>query len=390
MRYRVNAYGVYPFDDTHIGIQINVPITLITESGSNELDDISKRKVEEALRLIVDESAKEVFCSSMQKARIYNIYGANYGWDCMIVFEKPSGKTINTTDHFTIEFDWGEAPSDNAKEATIGTSPDATVSTTVFGWLKSIRDYLVGIVTTSPYAKENTLTSRANDIAQTLGQNNDTAFSDSLYGATKTIKNSLDDSTNGLTAIKTKLNEHNTEVVTTHPYAKEATLGATHDSNVSSTVFGWLKSIRDFLIGIVTTHPYAKEATVDGVSASLGTDSGNETAHAKLTALATALSALSTQINTTAPYAKEATLGTSSDAKTVGTVFGKIANLLDVLSSLSTELGTDANNVSVQTKLDALLNALGECSFERNNDGADTWTLVLDRMSSVNNNILDV
>lgn len=369
MRYRVNSYGVYPLDNTHIGIQVDVPISLTTINGSNELDDVSKRKVEEALRLIVDETAEEVFCSSMQKSRIHNMYGSNYGWDCMVVFEKPSGKTISNTDHFTIEFDWGESPSDNAKEETIGASPDTSVSTTVFGWLKSIRDFLVGVVSTNPYAKESSVHNS---------------------GTNHTAIGMLEDESNGLAAIKEKLDEHNTEVVTTRPYAKEATLGTTQDSSVSSTVFGWLKSIRDYLVGIVTTHPYAKESSVDSMSGSLGVDSANGTVHAKLTALATALSALSTQINTTAPYAKEATLGTSSDAKTVGTVFGKIANLLDVLSSLSAELGTDANNVSVQTKLDALLNALGECSFERNNDGADTWTLVLDRMSSVNNNILDV
>ena len=45
-------------------------------------------------------------------------------------------------------------------------------------------------------------------------------------------------------------------------YAKEATLGASQDTSVSTTIFGWLKSIRDFLVGIVTTNPYAKDSTV--------------------------------------------------------------------------------------------------------------------------------
>ena len=47
--------------------------------------------------------------------------------------------------------------------------------------------------------------------------------------------------------------------------AKEATLGASPEPAVSPTIFGWLKSIRDFLVGIVTTNPYAKEATLGDV-----------------------------------------------------------------------------------------------------------------------------
>lgn len=52
------------------------------------------------------------------------------------------------------------------------------------------------------------------------------------------------------------------EIVIPTDYAKEATLGASQDTSVSTTIFGWLKSIRDFLVGIVTTNPYAKDSTV--------------------------------------------------------------------------------------------------------------------------------
>lgn len=44
--------------------------------------------------------------------------------------------------------------------------------------------------------------------------------------------------------------------------AKESTLGTTADSGVATTIFGWLKAIWDKLVGIVTTYPYAKEATL--------------------------------------------------------------------------------------------------------------------------------
>lgn len=53
---------------------------------------------------------------------------------------------------------------DDVKMA-VGTSSDTSVSTTVFGWLKAIRDFLVGIVTTNPYAKETTAQQAASDAA---------------------------------------------------------------------------------------------------------------------------------------------------------------------------------------------------------------------------------
>ena len=104
MRYRVKDYGIYLNGDTVI-VQVNLPITL-----ASPIDDASKRKVTEAIRLIVDETVGEVFCSSMQKSRIYDIYGSNYGWDCGIAFAIPTGKTIASTDQFTIEMDWGDEP----------------------------------------------------------------------------------------------------------------------------------------------------------------------------------------------------------------------------------------------------------------------------------------
>ncbi len=52
-----------------------------------------------------------------------------------------------------------------AKEATLGTTSDSTVATTIFGWLGAIWNKLVGIVTTYPYAKQSTLESVATDAA---------------------------------------------------------------------------------------------------------------------------------------------------------------------------------------------------------------------------------
>ena len=53
-----------------------------------------------------------------------------------------------------------EQLSSGAKEATIGSATDSaaeTTGSTLFAWVKKVRDYLYGIVTTSPYAKEATL-----------------------------------------------------------------------------------------------------------------------------------------------------------------------------------------------------------------------------------------
>lgn len=51
-----------------------------------------------------------------------------------------------------------------AKEATLGTTADSSVATTIFGWLKAVWDKLVDIVTTYPYAKEATLADATNGL----------------------------------------------------------------------------------------------------------------------------------------------------------------------------------------------------------------------------------
>jgi hypothetical protein len=79
------------------------------------LSTFSADAIKEAIRLVVDEEAKEVFCSSMQKDKIGNIAQDSStvsGFDTYISFGYPSGKTISNSDKFTIEMDWGEAPSD--------------------------------------------------------------------------------------------------------------------------------------------------------------------------------------------------------------------------------------------------------------------------------------
>ena len=86
-----------------------------------------------------------------------------------------------------------------AKEATLGSSPEPAVSPTIFGWLKSIRDFLVGIVTTNPYAKEaqvkdgnDTAISVAKEIRSEVGTGSDTAAeSGTLFAVVKWVKDKV-------------------------------------------------------------------------------------------------------------------------------------------------------------------------------------------------------
>lgn len=70
--------------------------------------EYSAAVVQESVRLIIDETAHVVFCSSMQKDAILSIEpSAQTGYDVAISFAIPTGKTVAATDRFTIELDWG-------------------------------------------------------------------------------------------------------------------------------------------------------------------------------------------------------------------------------------------------------------------------------------------
>ena len=125
MRYRVDEYRIWAYNDTVIVAIKNLPsdITLEKQSGSDELTTASARNVTEAMRPVIDETAGEVFCSSMQKSKVKKCYGSgtyqSYSYAFYIEFDIPPGKTIDDPGQCSIEMDWGEAPSDLAKEATL-------------------------------------------------------------------------------------------------------------------------------------------------------------------------------------------------------------------------------------------------------------------------------
>lgn len=112
MRYRVKDYTVDVYQG-NARVFLTVPSTLIEAYPSFTQEE--ERKVTEAIRLIIDETAGVVFCSSMQKDNIIQMQAQNNQdgtTEIAICFTIPSGKTIASTDQFTIEFDWGDSLAD--------------------------------------------------------------------------------------------------------------------------------------------------------------------------------------------------------------------------------------------------------------------------------------
>lgn len=113
MRYRVKDYTVDIYQG-NARVALNVPNTLIEAYPS--ITDAEIRKITEAIRLIVDETAGVVFCSSMQKNNIVSISAQNdqvSQTEILITFAIPDGKTVSASDQFTIEMDWGDTIKDN-------------------------------------------------------------------------------------------------------------------------------------------------------------------------------------------------------------------------------------------------------------------------------------
>ena len=125
MRDRVKDYHIYATNSQVVVRLLTLPNDVVLEEVEGELTPVSTRRVIEAIRLIVDETIGEVFCSSMQKNKIRKVYGSGTSMGvtaaCAIEFAQPEGKTANTTDQFTIELDWGDV---TAKETTLNSAKE--------------------------------------------------------------------------------------------------------------------------------------------------------------------------------------------------------------------------------------------------------------------------
>lgn len=108
MRYRVKDYRVEA-SESIVWLYFTAPegVTLTSDPDS-EIEGY----IQQAVRMVVDESADIVFCSSMQKHKYIQRAKADVSTrEVKLAFDIPSGKTVVESDQFTIEMDWGDEPS---------------------------------------------------------------------------------------------------------------------------------------------------------------------------------------------------------------------------------------------------------------------------------------
>lgn len=109
MRYRIKDYAVEVAGNNLI-LTIPVPSGIDISASAETVQKLIK----EAIRLVVDETAGVVFCSSMQKDKYYSHSEQMPSTqNTRLIFAIPSGKTVATTDQFTIEVDFGDEPMSN-------------------------------------------------------------------------------------------------------------------------------------------------------------------------------------------------------------------------------------------------------------------------------------
>lgn len=107
MRYRVKDYTVQP-SAGDVWLYFTAPEGVeLSSDPDNEIEPF----IEEAIRLVIDESEGIVFCSSMQK-KVYleKARCTPATRQIRLMFAVPEGKTVFSTSAFTIEMDWGDEP----------------------------------------------------------------------------------------------------------------------------------------------------------------------------------------------------------------------------------------------------------------------------------------
>lgn len=111
MRYRVKDYTVSQ-SGSSVWLYFTAPQGVeLSSDPDNEIEPF----IQEAIRLVIDESAGIVFCSSMQKRVYLERAKCNTTTrQIRLCFAVPEGKTVSSTSAFTIEMDWGDTPFDGA------------------------------------------------------------------------------------------------------------------------------------------------------------------------------------------------------------------------------------------------------------------------------------
>ena len=276
----------------------NITFTPGTRSITTGITDLTI----DDIRLFINESQMKVICSSMQKGNIDSISSG-------VVTYKDTFPVLAEGDHITFEIDKGDdvakksdiptvqqiqnglATESNAttnKEAIIAAIPtiptdyakDTSVkqgNDTAIGMLKDATNGLAAIKSAIPSVANiqnglapSTAVVDGNDTAigvikglnSEVGTSSDTTSeTGTLFGIVKWAKDKVKD-------IYTALTNHVTEVQTTHPYAKETSvkdgnnntvidvtkaiqtsLGTAPAGSSTDTVFEWLTTIYEYLVG---------------------------------------------------------------------------------------------------------------------------------------------
>ena len=107
MRYRVKDYTVQPVAGG-VWLYFTAPQGVqLSSDPDNEIEPF----IQQAIRLVIDESAGIVFCSSMQKqSYLERAKCTPATHQIRLQFAVPEGKTVSSTSAFTIEMDWGDEP----------------------------------------------------------------------------------------------------------------------------------------------------------------------------------------------------------------------------------------------------------------------------------------
>ncbi len=107
MRYRVKDYTVQPVAGG-VWLYFTAPQGVqLSSDPDNEIEPF----IQQAIRLVIDESAGIVFCSSMQKqSYLERAKCTPATHQIRLMFAVPEGKTVSSTSAFTIEMDWGDEP----------------------------------------------------------------------------------------------------------------------------------------------------------------------------------------------------------------------------------------------------------------------------------------
>lgn len=146
MRYRIDTYSV-SMDNNAIFLTVSLPATLcqklIDMGGSAILTGDVLKYVNDSVRVIADETrGGYIMMSTGQKQTLYSAAIAGNLKEMIMQFPKAgliaaangdaddiaAINAIAATDQFTIEFDWGDVPLDQAKDSTVAKEAQATIN----------------------------------------------------------------------------------------------------------------------------------------------------------------------------------------------------------------------------------------------------------------------